>query len=96
MRNSAILDDFGDQLARLHPGMTMVVPNDLLLSWFPPAPASRAIDDCSKSAAQAFASRHGCAFHYFPIGGDCEQGDGRFHKGRNSNRVLAQQTVISP
>jgi hypothetical protein len=39
-------------------------------------------DENCKSAAQAFASRFGCAFHYFPIGGDCEQGDGRFHKVR--------------
>ena len=72
--------DLGDQLSRLHPGTTLVVPNDLLMTWFPPDPASHMVDEKSINAALAFARRFGCLFHYFPIGGDCEQGDGRFHK----------------
>ena len=82
MTNTPIPDDFGDQLARLYPGLTIVVPDNLLLSWFPPAAACRTVDEKCKSAAQTFAARFGCAFHYFPIGGDCEQGDGRFHKAQ--------------
>ncbi len=74
--------EFADQLAHLSPGLTIVVPNDLLLAWFPSGHPDKTPDENCKSAAQAFASRFGCAFHYFPIGGDCEQGDGRFHKVR--------------
>jgi hypothetical protein len=76
--------DFGEQLARLSPGLTIVVPNDLLLTWFPSGHPDRTPDEVCKTAAQAFASSFGCAFHYFPIGGGCEQGDGRFHKARAS------------
>jgi hypothetical protein len=79
---SAAPREFAQQLARLSPGLTIVVPNDLLLRWFPPAHRDQTPDEVCKSAAQAFASRFGCVFHYFPLGGDCEQGDGRFHKVR--------------
>jgi hypothetical protein len=75
-----IPDDFGDQLARLHPGIVMLVLNDLLQAWFPPGAPTRALDQTEISAAQAFAARFGCVFHYSRLGGDCEQGEGRFHK----------------
>ena len=84
---SHVPSDFGEQLARLSPGLTIVVPNDLLLTWFPSGHPDRVPDENCKSAAQAFASSFGCVFHYFPIGGDCEQGDGRFHKARVSADV---------
>jgi hypothetical protein len=75
-----IPDDFGDQLARLYPGVIMVVPNDLLQVWFPPSVPSRVMDKMEIAAAQAYAAKFGCVFRYSPLGGDCEQGEGRFHK----------------
>lgn len=77
---SDVPDDFGDQLARLYPGVVMVVPIDILQSWFPPTVPCREMDKIEIAAAEAFAARFGCVFHYFPLGGDCEQGDGRFRK----------------
>ena len=73
--------DFGSQLAGLHPGIRMVVPNELLKSCFCEAPRQdREVDEKTKAAARAFALRFGCIFYYSPVGGDCEQGEGVFHK----------------
>jgi hypothetical protein len=77
---SNIPDDFGDQLSRLHPGVVMVVPNDLLQAWFPSSVPSRTLDKMEIATAQAYAAKFGSVFHYSPIAGDCEQGEGRFHK----------------
>jgi hypothetical protein len=77
---SDIPNEFGDQLARLYPGVIMVVPNDLLQAWFPPSVPFRSLDKMEIAAAQAYAAKFGCVFHYSPIAGDCEQGEGRFRK----------------
>ena len=71
-------DNFGVLLNHLFPPLKIVVPNDLLQSWFPTENQKGIIDKKSKAAAEAYAARHGCVFHYFPIGGDCEQGEGHF------------------
>lgn len=82
---SNIPEDFGDQLARLYPGVTMVVPIHLLQSWFPPSVLCRGMAKMEVAAAEAYAAKFGCVFHYFALGGDYEQGDGRFHKPKDPN-----------
>ncbi len=72
--------DFGDQIARLHSGTMMSVPDALLGAWFPPGVRDGSLDLASMKAAQAFAAKHGCTFRYFPNrGGDC-LGEGCFAK----------------
>lgn len=79
MRGSmSIPSDFGEQIARLHPGTMMGIPDALLGEWFPPGVRDGSLDVTSMKAAQDFAARHGCSFRYFPNrGGDC-LGEGCF------------------
>ena len=76
---SDVPDDFGDQLARLYPGVVMVVPIDILQSWFPPTVPCREMDKIEIAAAEAFAARFGVFSTISPLVG-LEQGDGRFRK----------------
>ena len=54
-------------MARLHPGVIMVVPNGLLQAWFPPNAPYRALDQMEIAAAQAHSAKFGCVFHYSPL-----------------------------
>jgi len=80
MAKSGIPAEFGEQLARLTPGLTLIVSKDLLQTWFPSEKPSRDLDKQELAAAANFAERFGCVFHYFPLGGASEEGEGRFRK----------------
>ena len=77
---SGIPEDLGKLLALLPPGMTLIASKTILQAWFPPDRQLRDLNEQESAVTQAFAARFGCAFHYFPLGGACEEGEGRFHK----------------
>jgi hypothetical protein len=62
------MDDKGHNLlnilARLPPGMPLVVPDEVLGVWFPPWTSEGELDPDSLNSAEAFGARFGCTFSH--------------------------------
>ena len=51
-------------LDRLPPGVTLNVPDQILMQWFPPGPAEQGMVGIALERAQRYAESCGCKFSY--------------------------------